>query len=153
MERWIAYASTLAGHKGVSEQSRKAYAGIMVATLSRALEACPENMGSPSLHIAFFKAASTIWKPAKLLARWQQVLRGDPQFMFPDVATLWLAHLDYRESTGTVDDAWTAYRECLRELGHRAGPEDPLEDYQIYVILRFCLFIRRAGTYSPHRKC
>lgn len=148
VEKWIAYATSIAERNHSQGHSRRALSEVALATLSRAIEAHPANAQSVELQVAFMKAAGRVWKANKLISKWEELLNSPHGLSFTEIATLWLEYLDYRETTGSLSDALDTYAACLTRLPHSAGTTDPLDEYQTYVVLRCSMLLKRAGK-SP----
>lgn len=150
VSKWIAYATGIADRDHSLGHSRRALSEAALATLSRAIDAHPANARSATLQIAYMRAASRVLKAKKLIAKWEALLGSSRGFVFSELSSLWLEYLDYMETTGTLFDALDAYGACLARLPESANVADPLEEYQVYIVLRCSMLLKRAGM-SPAR--
>ncbi len=137
-----------------------ANAEITLAILGRALEAHADNMASPSLHLAYLRAAEAFWPPAKVTERWKNVLRelsnrGGP-VVAEGIMQVRLGYIDWREGQGFrksadgrdgiggVDEVIEVYVDGLASL-RESKYVDGRRRYIIYDKAHFTYRCQRAG--------
>ncbi|KIR97247.1 hypothetical protein L804_05429 [Cryptococcus deuterogattii 2001/935-1] len=150
VERWIEYSrlhlklSPNAERAiGVTDPAKlpttKAQAEITLSILSRALKAAPENAYSERLHLAYLRAAETLWPADKVTSRWKNVLRelgeqsGKIRGLEEGMMEIWLGYIEWREGQGfgrgdgekgkgeSIDEVVDVYLECIDKLKDKAG--------------------------------
>lgn len=178
IERWIKY-STLHlqlssdaqrvgdGYDPSKAPQTRANAEVTLSVLQRAFDAHRGNFTSTDLHIAFLRAAESLWPPTKVTERWKNVIlelgRTVPE---EEMMKVYLAYIDWREgqgiggtgsTTGGVDEVVAVYIECIERLsGIGESPfrnaltvadrdNEAREENQVYLLLRACLFMKAAG--------
>ena len=179
VEAWIAY-STLhlklspdyvpnALVDPLSLPQSRATAEVTLSILARGLEAHPSNFLSPTLHIAYIRAAEKFWPLEKVTGRWKNVLRelgervGTPgaEDLEEGMMSVWLGYIEWREGqgfgksddrgAGGVDEVIDVYIECLGKLtkGDISKQVQSREENQLYLFLRACIFMKQAGELKP----
>ncbi|KAL7422893.1 hypothetical protein Q5752_002190 [Cryptotrichosporon argae] len=155
---WLRYAAL--GHAEAENgsldlaASKTAAAEVKLALLSRALDAHTDNFLAPDLHMAYLRVAEDVWSARRVTDRWRNVLRelrirGAKD---EDVFRVWLGYIDWRQTGGFgaadvgggVEEVVDVYVECLGQLAKWKDAE-AAEEYQVYLFLRACLFLRHAG--------
>ncbi|OXG26985.1 hypothetical protein C359_05015 [Cryptococcus neoformans Bt120] len=177
VERWIEYSRlhlklspNAERATGIADPAKlpttKAQAEITLSILSRALKATPENAYSERLHLAYLRAAETVWSADKVTSRWKNVLRGlgeqsgKIRGLEEGMMEMWLGYIEWREGQGfgrgdgekgkgeSIDEVVDVYLECIDRLKNKTGNGGNLqarEENLVYLFLRACLFLKQSG--------
>lgn len=170
----VALSSFVGGSakRALSKQERTSTSEIKMSILDRAL-AIEGNRDSEPLLLAYLKAASEVWDPKKVLARWGETLRS-----YPTLTGLWIEYVSWRQTSWSnfaVREVVEVFEESFKVLAGAAEKEkigsngaskssrrarilispfldiagrEMLEGNAVYLFLRCCLMLRQAGAFK-----
>ncbi|KZF24077.1 DUF1740-domain-containing protein [Xylona heveae TC161] len=140
-----------AERRKVTSAEQKSTADIKLSMYEKALASLGKtHKGRETLLLGLMEEGSKLWDTKKLAVKWKNVMRENPGFL-----GLWTKYLDFQQTNFVVfkyQDCVDVYADCLRAT-KGAVTADPhttqilheLGIIQIYIVLRFTLFMREAG--------
>ncbi|KAJ3299178.1 hypothetical protein HK104_009782 [Borealophlyctis nickersoniae] len=111
---------------------------------SKALEELPNN---ETLLLGYLKCCEETWETAKLLTKWDQVLKSNPGSF-----VLWNQYLTFRQtnySSFTVSGCLELYEDCMRLLMlDRTSSRERKEEILLHIFFRACNLLAQSGFFE-----
>lgn len=133
---------------------RQSIAEVKISLYEKALHTVDNSKGRQRLLVELMEEALNVWDHQKLSARWNQILKADPDSM-----DLWICFLDFQQTSSNslaFEAAQNVFLNCLMILQESAlGKQmnelkrEKVYANQVYVILRMTFYMRECG-FSEH---